>query len=80
MARCWESRGCDEDMQARCPHSDNPAEKCPARCAIGQCYNPQHKVTSDPGLVFAPEIDRSACAKEACLFCAFFLTKGPHVA
>jgi hypothetical protein len=78
MAKCWERRGCDDEMMSRCPH-DNPGEKCPARCAFAQCDRPTHEATSDPALIFEPAIDRSVAMKEQCVFCAFFLTKGPKV-
>lgn len=78
MARCWEERGCDEVMQAACVHAEKPAEKCPSRCNFTQCYREVHMVTSDPALIFAPDIDRTRNIKEACQFCAFFLTNGPR--
>jgi hypothetical protein len=79
MAKCWETRGCDEEMQATCPHAIDAAEKCPARCSFAACDRPTHDTTSDPALVFAPDIDRSAAIKEQCTFCGFFLTNGPRV-
>jgi hypothetical protein len=76
MAKCWEKRGCDDEMMSRCPHN-NPEEKCPSRCAFAQCDRPGHGSSSDPMLIFEPTIDRSAAVKELCTFCAFFLTNGP---
>lgn len=78
MAKCWEMRGCDEEMQSRCPH-DVPTDKCPSKCAFAACDRPQHELTSDPMLVFEPTTDRSAAIKEVCGFCAFFLTHGPKI-
>ena len=78
MAGCWESRGCDAEMQATCPHALKPEFKCPARCGFAQCDLPQHERTSDPALVFDPVVDRTAAVKEVCTFCAHFLTRGPR--
>jgi hypothetical protein len=77
MAKCWESRGCDDEMMSRCPH-DNPGEKCPSRCAFAQCDRASHHPSSDPALIFDPWIDRAAAMKELCTFCAFFLANGPR--
>jgi hypothetical protein len=77
MAKCWERRGCDDEMTSRCPHN-NPAEKCPSRCAYGQCYSATHVPSSDPALIFDPAIDRDAAMKEQCTFCAFFLAHAPR--
>jgi hypothetical protein len=78
MAKCWELRGCDEEMMSRCPH-DTPGDKCPARCNFAACERPGHVQTSDPALIFAPSIDRRAAIKETCTYCAFFLTNGPRM-
>lgn len=78
MAKCWEMRGCDDEMMSRCPH-DNPGEKCPARCAFAVCDRPSHVHTWDPQLIFEPSIDRREAKKETCTYCAFFLTHGPRM-
>lgn len=78
MAKCWELRGCDDEMMADCPHF-LPGERCPAKCAFAQCDRPSHRVTGDPALVFDPTADRAAAIKETCLYCAFFLEHGPRV-
>jgi hypothetical protein len=78
MAKCWEVRGCDEEMMSRCPH-DVPADKCPARCVFAACDRSNHVQTSDPALIFEPSIDRRAAVKETCTYCAFFLTSGPRM-
>lgn len=77
MAKCWETRGCDEEMQAGCPHAILETDRCPSRCNFAMCDRSTHEVTSDPALIFATGIDRDAPVKEGCLFCAFFLTNGP---
>jgi hypothetical protein len=79
MAKCWERRGCDDEMMQSCPHA-NPEESCPSRCAFAQCDRPTHEVTSDPALIFEPTIDRDAAMKELCTYCGFFLKNGPRVA
>lgn len=78
MAKCWELRACDEEMQSRCPH-DMPSDKCPAKCAFAVCDRPTHQLTSDPALIFEPTIDRRAAIKEMCTYCTFFLTNGPKM-
>lgn len=78
MARCWEMRGCDEEMQAVCPHSTDLADRCPAKCAFAHCDRPTHEITSDPELIFDPTVDREAVIREECLYCAFFLRRGPR--
>lgn len=79
MARCWEMRGCDEEMQSECLHSTTFHDRCPTKCAFAHCDLPQNEITSDPELVFDPDIDREVAVKETCLFCAFFLRKGPRL-
>jgi len=77
MAKCWELRGCDDAMQAECPHQD-PSDRCPAKCAFAQCDRPTHAVSSDPMLIFDPSVDRSAALREVCTYCTFFITNGPR--
>ncbi len=77
---CWEQRGCDEEMQAECPHSAVFLDRCPAKCAFALCDRSTHEVTMDPELIFSPEVDREAAIKESCITCVFFLTNGPKVA
>ncbi|MEN6429676.1 MAG: hypothetical protein ABFC80_02380 [Coriobacteriales bacterium] len=76
---CWSTRGCDDELQGRCPHAIDPSEKCPSGCYYTQCTRPTHRVTSDPALVFDPAVDRDAAAKEICVYCEFFLTRGPRL-
>lgn len=78
MARCWEMRGCDEEMQAACLHATTFHDRCPSKCAFAVCHLSQHALTTDPALVFAVEPDREKAIKDACLSCAFFLTRGPR--
>lgn len=78
MAKCWEQRGCDEEMQATCPHS-LPGHQCPTKCAFAQCDRPSHKLTTNCDDIFDPGPDRSAAMREECTFCGFFLTNGPKV-
>ena len=73
---CWEKRGCDEEMQATCPHNI-PTEPCPAECRYAVCTRPTHVVTTDFNLIFRTDLDRSASIKDVCRFCEFFLSNGP---
>lgn len=79
MARCWEQRGCDEEMQADCPHAIDFEDRCPAKCNFSLCDRPTNSPTTDPELVFSNEVDRSAAIKEVCWQCEFFLKNGPRV-
>jgi hypothetical protein len=79
MAKCWEKRGCDDEMQAECPHAVEYKDNCPTKCAFAACDRPTHELTIDPELVFDPTVDRSAAIKDTCTFCAFFLRNGPRV-
>ena len=47
MPKCWEMRGCDEEMQSYCPHNI-PGEPCPADCQFAACLRPTHAVATDP--------------------------------
>lgn len=79
MAKCWELRGCDEEMQGRCPHNI-PGEPCPAECHFAACDRKTHVVTGDFGLILNIERDFDASVKEICRFCEHFLKNGPTVA
>jgi len=79
MPDCWEDRGCDEAMQADCPHSAVIGDRCPTKCAFAGCDRAAYELTTDPALIFEPEIDRMAAIKETCTYCAFFLTHGPRL-
>lgn len=75
---CWSERGCDEEMQAQCPHAIDPEEQCPLSCHFAACDRSTHRPTWDPALVFDVTVDRSAAAKEVCVRCEFFLRHGPR--
>lgn len=75
---CWELRGCDDEMQSRCPHNI-PGEPCPADCNFAACMRPTHKVEDDFSILLNPERDYDAAVKEICRFCEFFLLNGPKV-
>lgn len=76
MAFCWELRGCDEEMQSRCPHN-TPGEPCPPDCNFAQCDRPTHAVAQGWSIFDNPEVDRSAPVKEVCRMCTFFINNGP---
>lgn len=78
MAFCWEMRGCDDEMQSRCPHNA-PKEPCPAECHFAACSRPTHLVEKDLDLLLNPDLDYEAAVKQVCKFCTFFLTKGPRL-
>lgn len=77
-AFCWQARGCDEEMQSRCPHNV-PGEPCPAECHFAACGRPTHKVSRDFEVLLNPELDYGAAVKQVCCFCEFFLTRGPRL-
>lgn len=78
MAKCWEQRGCDDEMQAECPHPTTLGDRCPTKCAFASCDRPTYELTTDPELIFSIEVDREAAIKDNCMYCAFFLTHGPR--
>ena len=79
MAKCWELRGCDEEMQSNCPHATQIMDRCPSKCAFATCDRPTHALTSDPALVFSIEVDRGAAIKDVCTYCEFFIIHGPRL-
>jgi len=79
MAKCWEQRGCDEEMQKECPHSMDFKDNCPTKCAFAACDRSTYELVDDPALIFDPAIDRSAAIKDGCQFCGFFLKNGPRL-
>lgn len=79
MAVCWETRGCDEAMQADCPHATAIGDRCPQKCAFTQCDRSTYVFTCDPALIFSVDVDREAAIKEACHFCEHFLKHGPRL-
>jgi hypothetical protein len=78
MAKCWDLRGCDEEMQSECPHSSSLMDRCPSKCAFAGCDRPTYELTTDPELIFSVEVDREAAIRENCMYCAFFLKNGPR--
>jgi len=80
MAKCWEQRGCDEEMQQECPHAIEFEDNCPTKCAFATCDRSTYELTIDPALVFDATVDRSAVIKDGCTYCAFFLKNGPRIA
>jgi hypothetical protein len=76
---CWEQRGCDEEMQAECPHSAVIEDNCPNKCAFAMCDRPTYRVTIDPAMIFSTDADRAAAIKDCCLTCQFFFEHGPKV-
>jgi hypothetical protein len=79
MARCWEQRGCDDEMQRECPHAIEFMDNCPTKCAFAACDRPTFELTTDPELVFDPSADRTKAIKDGCMYCAFFLKHGPRI-
>lgn len=79
--KCWEKRGCDPEMEERCPHADpSRYSPCPQGCRYaGDCDRPAHKFASDVSLLLDATVDRSAAIKETCMTCEFFLQNGPRI-
>ena len=78
MAHCWEHRGCDDEMQSRCPHN-TPGEACPADCHYAACHRATHAVATDFDLLLNPDRDYERAVKEVCRFCEHFLKNGPDI-
>ena len=79
MERCWERRGCDDEMQGRCPHN-TPGEPCPADCHYAACQRKTHVVAEDFDLLLNPDRFYDAAVKQVCRFCEHFLRFGPSMA
>jgi hypothetical protein len=79
MAKCWEQRGCDAEMQTECPHSVDFHDNCPTKCAFAVCDRATYVLVTDPELVFDPTVDRLAAIKDGCQYCGFFIKNGPRV-
>ena len=75
MEGCWSRRGCDDEMQGRCPHNV-PGEPCPADCHYAACHRPTHVVCEDFGVLLNPNRDYDAAVKQVCRFCEHFLVNG----
>ena len=78
MEGCWSRRGCDDEMQGRCPHNV-PGEPCPADCHYAACHRPTHVVCEDFGVLLNPNRDYDAAVKQVCRFCEHFLRFAPRV-
>lgn len=78
MEGCWSRRGCDDEMQGRCPHNV-PGEPCPADCHYAACHRPTHVVCEDFDILLNPKRDYEAAIKQVCRFCEHFLVHGPEV-
>jgi hypothetical protein len=78
---CWEQRGCDEEMAARCPHATSSTDGlCVAACYYTICSRAQHRHASNLDILLDPLVDRSATVREPCTYCEFFLLNGPRLA
>ena len=77
-APCWSKRGCDDEMQGRCPHNA-PGEPCPADCHYAACIRPTHRVCDDFEILLNPSRDYEAAVKQVCRFCEHFLIHGPDL-
>ena len=73
---CWEIRGCDEEMQSRCPHCTGD-DMCPSDCFNTYCDRPTHQVVEDVLLLLNPDRDYDIAPKEICHSCLFFVEHGP---
>lgn len=78
MAKCWETRGCDEEWQGRCPHNLGD-DLCPSDCINTNCDRATHVVATDFELLLNPDRDYDRAPKEVCRSCEFFLKYGPDV-
>lgn len=75
---CWDERGCDEEIQARCPHNLGQ-DYCPTECKFSQCSRPQRETVYGLAILDNPDVDRSRAVKEVCRSCKFFITHGPRI-
>lgn len=73
---CWQMRGCDDEMQSRCPHNV-PGATCPEDCYYSMCKRPTHQRAVGLDLLANPDVDRSAAVRDVCRACMFFINNGP---
>ena len=78
LKKCWEQRGCDSEMQSRCPHNQ-PGEPCPADCQFAACFRTAHKVATDFNIILNPDLNYEAAVKQVCRICENFLLNGPFL-
>ena len=80
MGACWEERGCDAEMAARCPHALSSTDGlCVADCRYTVCDRLQFKVATSYDLLLDSTVDRGCAIKETCTFCEFFLKNAPRI-
>ena len=80
MTKCWEKRGCDEEMWSRCPHATSSDDGvCVAECYYTTCFNEQREIATDIALLLDPTVDRTQAIKENCRNCVFFLKNAPRL-
>ena len=71
--RCYEMRGCDEELWSRCPHAVASVDgMCPLQCNFTNCRRPERRMLTGLDLL-SPSIDRSLTVKEVCWYCRYFL-------
>lgn len=80
MSKCWEERGCDDEMSSRCPHAVSSTDGlCVTSCYYTNCSRPQYKIATSFDLLLDATVDRSATIKEPCTYCEFFLKNAPRI-
>jgi hypothetical protein len=71
--RCWQIRGCDEELWSRCPHAVASTDGlCPLQCNYSQCSAPQHELAVGLDLLDTTA-NRSLAVKETCWYCRYFI-------
>ena len=80
MAKCWEQRGCDEEMQGECPHAVEFIDNCPTKCAFATCDRPTYELTIDPELIFGPTSTAARRSRTAACTARSSCTNGPAAA
>jgi hypothetical protein len=65
-------------MSENCLHAVTDYDMCPTRCQWATCYRDRHVLTTDPALLFEPDVDRSQALRQSCVYCEHFLLHGPR--
>ncbi len=76
MAKCWQIRGCPQEMLDTCPISVSKG-LCLLNCAYARCFSSRSKIADSPAIIFGgPTQANIEAVKQACLTCEHYLTRG----
>jgi hypothetical protein len=74
LAKCWEIRGCPQEMLDSCPVSLSKG-LCLLNCQYAACFSPRNKMVEDPAMIFGEYARRNIKpVKQVCFTCEYYLT------